>query len=938
MKWTNILIFVGALITALPAVGQNSDRLSNIKTVIINTNDKKTITIPDAKFVKYDKEWTIFVNSIQKEGNLVTHDLVYTGEADGGNYFRKQVDCSNLTTRRLGAGYIKDAKDSTLITELVFLPSVLESSSKDGSTERVKEVCKLAGISKTRDVEATDSLFDFLKNASGLVRSKGEKFDSNLNFSDKSVELTLKRLTKIDSFIQSQPELVKNETINYACDIYLSMRLYVEAKKYCESYKAGTIGSQRLRLIKIIDTNIGLGDYSTAINYLKEYISLEKKEADRQKEIVIAALNSNEWIAANRGRAIGIGIDADYRSLMEKLGDVYILEGNYSEAEKSYRSSLEAHEYSKLNDRLYEVVWQEPSKLGVPNVESKQLSISYALLKQNKLTEARSIFNKVLDNYINEGRLVLNNRSQRQKDSFSNIPDGILWRIIQVLNVSIDSFEYAVPASDAQRSGYLEGNLASRLGETRIENSYGFTEEKLEVLLPIEKLKQIVRDQKATLVEYSIVDKQNLYIYVIQPNGKLFFRGVKLSSPLGLNIISSGRGLTDNSFVPIIIYGTLAIAALSLVWLIPNFKEKRNIASILIAVIFVGGGVLIYKKTDPALLSLEGRGLKDISQVGNMSLATLRGETKSKDSICNSPDECLRLQYNQLIAPIAELLPTDAASQVVFVPHLSLNSVPFAALKSPDGKYLIEKHTIRIVPSIRAMDLLSKVAKSKNSGSGSALVVGNPSMPKVAFNFFDKNELSDISPLPGTEKEATSIARILGTNPLIGQQATETLVKERLENASIIHFATHGFTNVYVKEVVISPMLGREVIEEPERNALAFTPSDNNDGLLTDKELSKMNFNADLVVLSACDTAIGVINTDGVINLARPFLSRGVTSAIVSLWQIPDAPTAELMVSFYENLKSGQNKATALRNAMLKTMKAYPDPVNWAAFSLVGNS
>ena len=101
---------------------------------------------------------------------------------------------------------------------------------------------------------------------------------------------------------------------------------------------------------------------------------------------------------------------------------------------------------------------------------------------------------------------------------------------------------------------------------------------------------------------------------------------------------------------------------------------------------------------------------------------------------------------------------------------------------------------------------------------------------------------------------------------------------------------------------------------------------------------SKMNFNADLVVLSACDTAIGVINTDGVINLARPFLSRGVTSAIVSLWQIPDAPTAELMVSFYENLKSGQNKATALRNAMLKTMKTYPDPVNWAAFSLVGNS
>ena len=95
---------------------------------------------------------------------------------------------------------------------------------------------------------------------------------------------------------------------------------------------------------------------------------------------------------------------------------------------------------------------------------------------------------------------------------------------------------------------------------------------------------------------------------------------------------------------------------------------------------------------------------------------------------------------------------------------------------------------------------------------------------------------------------------------------------------------------------------------------------------------------ADLVVLSAGETGLGQITTDGVVGIARPFVAAGVPSVVISLWQVPDATTSELMIDFHKNLQARQNKAQALRQAMLTTMKKHPEPVNWAGFFLVGES
>ncbi|MGB6168013.1 MAG: CHAT domain-containing protein, partial [Geitlerinemataceae cyanobacterium] len=95
---------------------------------------------------------------------------------------------------------------------------------------------------------------------------------------------------------------------------------------------------------------------------------------------------------------------------------------------------------------------------------------------------------------------------------------------------------------------------------------------------------------------------------------------------------------------------------------------------------------------------------------------------------------------------------------------------------------------------------------------------------------------------------------------------------------------------------------------------------------------------SELVVLSACDTGRGNLSSDGVIGLSRALISAGVPNVMVSLWAVPDTPTADLMSEFYRQWQATGNKAQALRQAMLTTMETHPEPVNWAAFTLIGET
>ncbi len=271
--------------------------------------------------------------------------------------------------------------------------------------------------------------------------------------------------------------------------------------------------------------------------------------------------------------------------------------------------------------------------------------------------------------------------------------------------------------------------------------------------------------------------------------------------------------------------------------------------------------------------------------------------------------------YQLLVEPIADLLPTDPNAPIIIIPQGELFLVPFPALADAAGTDLIEKHSLLLAPAISLLVADSVQREPLRIGDDPALVVGNPVMPN------DPSTRSPLRPLFGAEQEALDIAPILNTEPLIGAAATKEVIVEQLGNVAIAHFATHGLLDDFGTGIP---------------GALALTPTPNDDGFLTTAEIFALPTQARLVVLSACNTGRGNITGDGVLGLSRSFLTAGVENVVVSLWAVPDEPTALLMTEFYRALQQNPNRAAALRQAMLATRASYDQPVNWAAFTLFG--
>ena len=285
----------------------------------------------------------------------------------------------------------------------------------------------------------------------------------------------------------------------------------------------------------------------------------------------------------------------------------------------------------------------------------------------------------------------------------------------------------------------------------------------------------------------------------------------------------------------------------------------------------------------------------------------------------------LRQLYQLLIQPIADLLPADPKQRVVFIPQGVLFLVPFAALQSSNGQSLIEQHTILTAPSIQVLELTRKQRSAVNRQRSATLIVGDPTMPKIRTQVGEP--LQQLSDLPGAKQEAEAIAQILQTKAITGSQARKSTVVQQMPASRLLHLATHG---------LLDDFTGLGV-----PGAIALAPDGTgqaNDGLLTANEILDLKLQAELVVLSACDTGRGRITGDGVIGLSRSLITAGVPSIVVSLWKVPDDSTALLMTEFYKNLKTTPDKAQALRRAMLTTKAKYADPLHWAAFTLIGEA
>ncbi len=265
---------------------------------------------------------------------------------------------------------------------------------------------------------------------------------------------------------------------------------------------------------------------------------------------------------------------------------------------------------------------------------------------------------------------------------------------------------------------------------------------------------------------------------------------------------------------------------------------------------------------------------------------------------------------------------------VLIVPQGLLALVPFTALPwGESGELLGTRHAVRYSPSL-ATAVATEQRAATSPRVGRALVVGNPAMP--ALQGGDK-AWSRLGPLPGAEAEARAIAIRLDATLLKGQAATETIVRSRLSGAAVIHLATHGYA--YATE------------GQARNSFVALAPDSVNDGLLRVGELlddPTLHLAADLVALSACQTGLGNLKqAEGTIGLQRAFLAKGARSVLVSLWNVSDAATRQLMTGFYRHWLDDPDhpgKAEALRRAQEEVRKTpgFEHPRYWAAFQLVG--
>lgn len=292
--------------------------------------------------------------------------------------------------------------------------------------------------------------------------------------------------------------------------------------------------------------------------------------------------------------------------------------------------------------------------------------------------------------------------------------------------------------------------------------------------------------------------------------------------------------------------------------------------------------------------------------------------------------------YEHLISPL------PLKPHVTFVQTPLVEQIPLATLINKNAisghQYLAQAYQISFIPSLLSLD----GERSQDTHLYHSLAFGSPSLnnsnsgkrlaPKITLSDDKKKNIDIISMLPSlpyTDEEIAFFSKSLQNNRVYTkEQATEREVKKQINsNNYIISFATHALSVEYPSGKTLS--------------ALVLTPDQDteniDEGLLTTEDIESMDINAQLVVLSACNTAF---SEDGASNdlsgLASSFIFAGTKNVLVSTAQIDDKATAQLMTEFYANVDSGFSKALMQgMNAMIKS-KDYSHPYYWANFRLIG--
>jgi CHAT domain-containing protein len=283
--------------------------------------------------------------------------------------------------------------------------------------------------------------------------------------------------------------------------------------------------------------------------------------------------------------------------------------------------------------------------------------------------------------------------------------------------------------------------------------------------------------------------------------------------------------------------------------------------------------------------------------------------------------------YRLLIEPVASEL--QNVGTICIIPDEFLWTLPFQALTTTTGNYVLQEYSLFYAPSLSVLNEMA-LRRRQQSSKESLVAFGNPVIER------NEKRKDDLRPLREAEAEVAAVAAAVRTRNkrvLVGNEAEEKTFKALAPQYATIHLATHGVLDN----------------KDPLNSYLLLTRTDGdwqNDGLLQAREIIEMHLDADLAVLSACETGNGRISPgEGVIGMSWAFIVAGARSVVVSQWRVNSASTSQLMKNFYqalatENDSNSRNKSQALREASLRLLKdrRYRHPFYWAAFVLVSSN